>query len=131
MRDRLRKYVYVLILGGFVLVNSGCVALLVGAAAGATGIAYFKGTLEANFDRSVKQIHQASIAALKDLKLIVKDEDLSQHSSKIMGEYDDGTKVQIDIEAFTEKSCKIKIRIGVFGNEEKSQIILNAIKKRL
>ena len=53
------------------------------------------------------------------------------HSTFIKTEFDDGKRVKIHINALTERSSKITIRIGVFGDETKSQMLLNAIQKRL
>ena len=130
MFSNFRRTIALAALGMMILSTAGCVPLLVGAAAGA-GIAYVKGTLEANFDRPVKTVHKASVAALKVLKLEIKDEDVSQHSSEIKAEYQDGIKVNIKTEALTEHTSKISIRIGVFGDQTKSEMILDAIKKRL
>ena len=37
----------------------------------------------------------------------------------------------ISIEALTEKASKVKIRIGLIGDENKSHILMNALEKRL
>ena len=110
---------------------SGCIPLLIGAAAGAGGIAYIKGTLEQNLDNSVEKVHKSSLAALKSLKITVNKEELGLHDSKIQAQYSDETKVNIDVVALTEQSSTIKIRVGIFGDQEKSELILNAIRKKL
>ena len=110
---------------------SGCIPLLVGAAAGAGGIAYIKGTLEQNLDASVEKVHKATLAALKGLKLSITKEELSLHDSKIQAEYPDNTKINIDSTSLTEQSSTIKIRVGVFGDQQKSEVILNAIRKKI
>ena len=115
----------------FILSSAGCVPLLVGAAAGVGGVTYVKGALEKNFDHSVKEVHRATLKGLKDLKMFVREEKNDVHSTFIKAEFDDGKRVKIHINALTERSSKITIRIGVFGDETKSQILLNAIQKRL
>ena len=114
-----------------IMTLSGCVALVVGAAAGAGGVAYMKGILEQNFDKPVSKVHRAGLAALKSLKLKILRETIDAHRSVINGEYTDGSKVELIVEALTEHSSKLQIRVGIFGDEEKSQMILNAVKKRL
>ena len=111
--------------------SSGCLALVVGAAAGAGGIAYVKGALEKNFDKPVLAVHKASLSTLKNLKMTIKEEKLDQHKGTIKAEDSAGKSVTIESEALTEKSSKITIRFGVFGDESRSQMILNAIQKRL
>ena len=131
MLKQLKMFGLMLVLGSFVITTSGCFALLVGAAAGAGGVAYVKGILEKNFDRSVAQVHRASLTALKKLKMTIHDDDVTQHNAKIKATDTDGKKVEVIIEALTEKSSKLQIRVGVFGDQEQSQSILNAIQKHL
>ena len=53
MAKTLKNFGLMMSLGFLILMTSGCVALLVGAAAGAGGVAYVKGSLEKNFDKPV------------------------------------------------------------------------------
>ena len=110
---------------------SGCIPLLIGAVAGAGGLSYAKGALVKNVDHTVREIHKAGLAALKKLNLFVTADELNKHSALIRAEYENGQKIQILIDALTERSSKITIRIGTFGNQEQSQVILNAIQKKL
>lgn len=110
---------------------SGCIPLLIGAAAGVGGISYAKGALIKNVDHTVSKVHKAGLAALKKLNLFVTTDELNKRSALIRAEYENGQKIQIFIDALTERSSKITIRIGTFGNQEQSQIILNAIQKKL
>jgi trimethylamine:corrinoid methyltransferase-like protein len=113
------------------LATTGCIPLLVGAAAGAGGIAFVKGKLEQNIDEPVEKVHEASVAALKDLGLFVKSEELNPHESTITAEYETGQKVNIETEALTEYVSKISIRVGLMGDQEESRLILSAIEKKL
>lgn len=110
---------------------SGCIPLLIGAVAGAGGFSYVKGALVKNVDHTVSKVHKAGLAALKKLDLFVTADELNRRSAFIRAEYENGQKIQIFINALTERSSKITIRIGTFGNQEQSQMILNAIEKKL
>ena len=116
---------------GAALATSGCVPLLIGAAAGAGGVAYVKGGLEQNFDKTVDQLHRASVAGLKDIKCVVRTDQVRKHLAKIQFEFDDGQKGTINIKALTERSAQLNVRIGVLGDETKSHIVLNAVLKHL
>lgn len=116
---------------GAVLTTSGCVPLLIGAAAGAGGVVWVKGGLEQNFDKTVEQLHRASLAGLRDIKCTVRTNQIRKHLAKVEFEFDDGQKGSINIKALTERSAKLKIRVGILGDETKSNIILNAILKHL
>ena len=115
----------------FVIFGSGCVPLLIGAAAGAGGIVYVKGALVHNIDESVEDIHKASLAALKDLNLFVTSDELNRHSAEIKAEYEDGKKINIKVDAITEYVSKVTVRVGMVGDQEDSRLILNAIEKKL
>ena len=117
--------------GLMVVTTSGCVALLLGAVAGAGSVVYVKGELEKNLDATVVKMHKASLAGLKDLDMFVLSDELNVHNASIRSEDAQGKKVTIRIDALTERSSKIKIRIGIVGNKTKSQIILDAIERKL
>jgi len=118
-------------LGLLIFATSGCVPLVLGAAAGAGGYAYVRGELERNFDNSVKDIHKATLRALKTQDVFVQMDELNLHSAKFRGEYEDGKSVTVNIESLTERSSKVKIRVGTFGDEVKSQGLMNAIERKL
>jgi len=46
---------------------AGCAALLLGGAAGAGGVVYVKGKLNEDVNASASQVHEATVAALKEL----------------------------------------------------------------
>ncbi len=110
---------------------AGCVPLVVGAAAGAGGISFVKGKMVKNFDHSLTSVHKASTKALKDLGVLIRDDDVTKHEAEIKAEFDDTKKVTITIEALTERASKITVRVGVFGDEDRSRMIMDAISKKL
>ena len=109
----------------------GCIPLLIGAVAGVGGMTFVKGKLIHNVDHTVSQVNKASLKALKDLHLFVTSDELNKRSSVIKAEYESGKNISVFIDALTERSSRITIRIGTFGDPEKSQAILNAILKKL
>jgi hypothetical protein len=112
------------------ITSSGC-ALLVGAAAGAGGFAYVKGDLQKNFDYPLDRLHKASARALRDIKAVVISDETDKHSSKIKFTLEGDKGGEINIKSLTEKASKLSIRIGIFGDETESQMVLNAITKNL
>ena len=125
-----RQWLAMMLLG-VLLTTNGCVPLLIDAAAGAGGVVWVKGSLEQNFDKTVEQLHRASLAGLRDIKCTVRADQVRKHLAKITFEFDDGQKGSVNIKALTERSAKLKIRVGVLGDETKSQIALNAILRHL
>jgi len=118
-------------LSAVVLTNSGCFALLLGGAAGAAGVVYIQGVLEQNFDRNIKDVHEAALKTMKAQEIYVSSDVLNYADAEIKGEYEDGEAVTVNVKALTEKSSKLKIRVGVFGDEIKSNVLMRAIEKKL
>ncbi|OGX37035.1 MAG: hypothetical protein A3D87_01260 [Omnitrophica WOR_2 bacterium RIFCSPHIGHO2_02_FULL_50_17] len=114
-----------------VMTTQGCVPLVVGAAAGGGVVAYAKGDLHKNFDNSVSDLHKASLAAVKNIKASVYLDKIGRHSAKIKFEFDDKEKGEIVIKALTERTATLKIRVGLLGDEIRSQMVLNALQKQL
>ncbi len=111
--------------------GGGCVALAVGAAAGVGTYAYIKGELtdveEATLDRS----YEAAQAAVKDLEFKTKDQAKDAISAHVDAVEADGTEVKIKMESKGEKLTKFYVRVGVFGDESKSRLIMDKIKKHV
>jgi len=128
---KMMSYLMIIGVGYFAFATAGCVPLMIGAVAGAGGMTYVGGKLERNVDHDVKHVYNASLKALKDIEVYVKKSTDDAHSARIIAEFADGKKVTVDILALTERASKIRIRIGWIGDEMKSNLILNAIQKRL
>ena len=131
MHKHFKQPIILLLLILTVTTASGCVALLLGAAAGAATAVYVGGDLEKNFEEDIKTAHKAALAALKAQDVFVTQDTLNLHDASILGEYDDGEKVKVTIKALTERSSKVKVRVGVFGDELKANTVMNAIERKL
>ncbi len=114
-----------------VMTASGCVPILVGAAVGAGGYAWIQGELVNELNVSAERLHRAATRAMRDLKLAVMEDKGDRLSAKIKAKYSDGTDVIITINARTEKTSTLKVRVGLLGDKEKSEIISTAVQKRL
>jgi hypothetical protein len=110
---------------------AGCAALLVGGAAGAGSIVYVKGQLNEDMSASVLRVHDASISALKELNLPVIEDSHDNLSAKIKSHFADGSDVWIQIESRAAESSRIRVRVGILGDEYKSRQILDGIHKHL
>jgi len=127
----LKKCPQILLLILYLFTTQGCFPLLLGAAAGAGGVSYVRGITEKNVDYPLKKVHKASLSALKKLKIFIRDDEVERHSALIKGEFEDGKNITIEIKSLTEQASKIIVRTGIIGDETRSQMILNAIEKKL
>lgn len=115
----------------FLITAAGCIPLVVGAAVGAGGYAWVKGELEKDYEVTAEKLHRAAVRGLRDLKLVVKEDKGDRISASIKAEFSDGTDVSIHVAAKTERVANIKIRVGLLGDKERSEMIINAIEKRI
>lgn len=110
---------------------TGCVALAIGAAGGAAGAVYVKGWLEENVDATVEQVHSAAIRTLEAQGLPVLDDDSDVATLDIKSKYADGRDIWIKGSAITSEVTKVRIRVGLTGEQDRSMDLLNRIKGRL
>lgn len=116
----------------FTLITS-CVPLLIvgGAGVGAGGAIWYKGKLEATLHATIHQTRSATLNALKDLNLPVMLEKKDNLVAIIDSEISDGTRIWIKLNSLTESTTKVNIRVGILGDEARSNRILEAIKRNL
>lgn len=110
---------------------SGCLALAVGAAGGAAGAVYVMGKLQDEFNRPLPVVHEAAVAAMKDLELKLSEDRVDKISAHMESAFSDGPHVWIDIESVSDSRCRITIRVGLTGDEVRSRKIYDAIKQHL
>ena len=110
------------------LLLTGCAALLVGAAAGAGGVAYVQGELKVTESVSLAVAQRAAEKALTDLKLGIQKRQADGLSGVLEARTSGDQKVTVKTKRIADKSTEIGIRVGVLGDEAKSRQILNRIQ---
>ena len=110
--------------------QSGCF-FLVGATAGVGAYVWVKGALEQNLNATAEKVHDATTKALNSQKLTIVLDQADRLKAKVVAEFSDGQNVTVEINALTEKTTKIQIRVGILGDKAKSELILNTIKRYL
>jgi len=111
---------------------TGCVALAIGgAAAGVAGIAYTTGDLEATIAAPLDEVWSATQEANQELGFAVKTRAKDQLGARLESTQARGDDVKIHLESLGEKTTKVSIRIGTFGNEQQSRLILRRIQENL
>lgn len=111
------------------LLNSGCLLFVAGGAA--AGTAYVLGTLEASLEGDIKKSDYAVTKALKKLELIKVNH--SKTALEAVHTYRNAKddKIVITLEKFTDRTTKIYIKVGIFGDEALSHNILEEVKEKL
>ncbi len=127
----LKKQPLIFLLLTLYLLNTGCVALFAGAAAGGAGIIWVKGKLVENVSAPVPSVRRAVNAGLKDLKINVTEDRGDNLTAEVRGILADGKKVWVDAESVNSTTTKLSIRVGYLGDKTFSLRIRDAIKKHL
>lgn len=99
--------------------------------AGAGAVAYIRGELEATVDSSLNATLKASDRAISQLEFAKVSEKKDALSANLVARTAQDKKVEIDLAKVGDKVTKVKIRVGVFGDEAVSMAILDKIKQGL
>ncbi|MGQ3684288.1 MAG: DUF3568 family protein [Candidatus Loosdrechtia sp.] len=127
------KPLRIVLLGIILSSVCGCVAvpLIVGGGAGAGTVAYLKGELKSLEEASLDKTWQATHKALKDLEFIITSEEKNSLSAKAVARGTANKRVEINLKNVSGNLTEVKIRVGIFGEESLSRLILERIKKYL
>lgn len=118
-----------ILLGACAFTLSGCILAAAGAGAGA--VAYVRGELEANLDHDYNAVVEAARGAVADLEFARVSENKDALKAVMVSRTAMDKKVEITISNSGKSLTNIKIRVGVFGDEQLSMSILDRIKARL
>jgi hypothetical protein len=124
-----RQVFLTLVLVCAVAVTQGCVVAAVGAGAGT--VAYVRGDLETVESEELDAVYKATEKALDELELTVSKKTKDAMSAEIIARDSQDKKIRVKLVATAEGTTKVSIRIGMFGNETKSRLIYEQIKKNL
>ncbi|HEX9831016.1 MAG TPA: DUF3568 family protein [Thermodesulfobacteriota bacterium] len=126
---RHKNWSLITMLGIISLLNSGCAAVLLGGAAGAGTVLYIKGELQSTEEVSLGTAWMATQTAIKDMEFITGTTEKDDISAKLIAYTSDDRKIQINLKRKTDKLTEIVIRVGTFGDESLSHLILDNIRK--
>ena len=108
---------------------SGCLAVAAGAGAGV--VAYVRGDLETTLANDYNPVVDATRKAIKDLEFVKVSDNKDAFRAEIIARTALDKKVEISLTNAGKNLTNIKIRVGVFGDEQLSLAILEKIKAGL
>lgn len=126
-----KNLLLIILLGIIVSSSSGCAALLVGGGAGAGTIAYLKGDLRSLEEASLERVWEAAQKAIQELEFVVTSKQKDIFSAKFTAHGAQDKKVTVDLKKISDNLTEIKIRVGIFGDESLSRLLLERVRKHL
>ena len=119
-RKKMKRLLYPL---AVMLVLSGCVVAIGAAGAGgALGYKYVKGELKTVYNANFSRVWQATLNALKDLKIKIIEKRSDLVEGEIKAKTGTGKSVKISIKS-NGKITKVSIRVGILGDMDYSLAI--------
>jgi hypothetical protein len=133
MMRRVARWVAIPTLAIASLSAGGCLLAAVGAgaAAGIGVYAYTQGKLENSEEVTLDRGWDATQRAMDDLQFTVVSRKKDATMAELIAETADGKKVTVNLKPDGERITRFSIRVGTFGDESVSRMIMDKIKQRL
>lgn len=113
--------------------SSGCFVVALGAAgaAGAGTVAYVRGELDASLGSDYERAIEASRRGLEQVQFVIVSEKKDAFTATLVARTAEDKKVEVYLQKAGDKLTSLRIRIGLFGDEEKSRVLLEKIQAGL
>ena len=122
-----REITIVSVLVSLVLGVCGCTSTIVGSDAGV----YSAGKLRAVASRDMTSVYEATLKALEELEIEVTEKSKDVFYAKVVAKVADGKKITIRIKPGEGNLTNLRIKVGPFGDENRSRVIYERIRQNL
>ena len=129
----MRKMILALIVASYSVLFVGCPAAWIvgGAAVGIGTYSYLNGELEAKYPVGFDKAWQGAVTAMEQLQFTKESSNRDGLAGKLEARRGDGTPITITFELISDKVTSIRVRVGMFGDQEISERIHERIKENL
>lgn len=110
--------------------TAGCLAVAAGAA-GAGAVAWVRGELDASLSSRLDAVANATDRAIQQLQLIKVSESKTAIDAEIVARTGQDKKIDIRLNRTGDTITRVRIRVGLVGDETLSRTILDKIKANL
>jgi hypothetical protein len=110
--------------------SPGCIVVVAGAA-GASTVAYIRGELDAPVGKPYEKVVRASEDAIGQLEFSRIRTAKDALTADIVARTAEDRKVEVIVHKETDATTTVKIRVGVFGDEQISRALLENIQANL
>lgn len=135
MRLNMLKRIFLLMTLAYMLLTSGCVALVVGAGAGAGTFAYVNGQLSRTYQATYEKTYAVCQDILSDMKQPLLEEKTDGTQTTIKSERLDGTPMMVRVRIIDPDWTEVSVRTGYVGvwkrqiSEQFHEFVAERIKK--
>ncbi len=129
------KRIFLLMTLAYMLLTSGCVALVVGAGAGAGTFAYVNGQLSRTYQATYEKTYAVCQDILSDMKQPLLEEKTDGTQTTIKSERLDGTPMMVRVRIIDPDWTEVSVRTGYVGvwkrqiSEQFHEFVAERIKK--
>ncbi len=109
------KRLCLLVTFAYVLMSTGCIAIVVGAGAGAGTFAYVNGQLSRTYQASYEKTFAVVQDILSDLKQPILEEKTDGTQTTISSKRSDGTPVTVRVRIIDPEWTEVSVRTGHIG----------------
>lgn len=113
------------------LATTGCGALLLVGGAGSSAVAFATGELRVTEDVALRTLHEATRLAVETLRYREVEAVLEADRIRWQATTAGGDPVDIQLIARGPERTDLRIRVGVFGSEPRSRLVLEQIRQGL
>ena len=111
--------------------TSGCAILAAGAVAGGGTYAYVSGWGEQSYAADLSKTYDACLTACSRLNLDVEEKSLNLSDASIKASEADGTSVWFALEGKNTNITRVRVRVGMLGDQDASARVHAAIDRAL
>lgn len=130
----MEKFINFILILSILFMGAGCAYLAIGAigaAGGATYVAYIKGEMEYIYGSPYDKVWDSITVSLKQLEIRIGEEEKTSSNGKITAYMKDGVPVYITVNPLSSDSTSVKVRVGTFGDRRISELIHSQIYQNL
>lgn len=129
----MKRYPHSIFLLGLLLVFVGCAgtAVVPGPGAGVGTYSYMNRELTATYDEPLNTIWPKALDAVKKMHLTFRKKEIDALGGTIEARRSDTTLVKIRLTPLAGGDTSISVRVGMWGDREKSALVHKAIRREL
>ena len=110
----LKRLFFLIVISGLLL-TTGCIALVIGAGAGAGTFAYFDGQLSRTYEAKYDKTYEVCKRILKDLKQPILEEKTDGIQTTIKSQRTDETPMTVKVRIIDPNWTEVSVRTGFSG----------------